>query len=70
MSTLPIQGDQITLVQAIKAVGLAGSGGQAKQLVRAGQVRVNGDVEVHPGRKLAIGDRVSVVGETEFTIER
>jgi ribosome-associated protein len=70
MTTLSIHGDQITLAQAIKAAGLVGSGGQAKQIVRAGQVNVNGTVETHPGRKLAVGDRVTVAGETEFTIGR
>ena len=36
MTTLTLQGDHITLAQAVKAAGLAGSGGQAKQLVRSG----------------------------------
>lgn len=68
MESFPISGEHITLAQAVKAVGLAGSGGQAKQLIRAGQVQVNGAVETQPGRKLVVGDRVAVAGETEFTI--
>ena len=70
MTTFPIHGDYITLAQAIKAVGLVGSGGEGKQLIRAGQVRVNDAVETQPGRKLVVGDRVAVAGETEFTIGR
>ncbi len=68
MESFPISGEHITLAQSVKAVGLAGSGGQAKQLIRAGQVQVNGAVETQPGRKLVVGDRVAVAGETEFTI--
>src|SRR6516162_1615867 len=45
MTPFPLQGDHITLAQAVKAVGLADSGGQAKQLVRSGAVQVNGTVE-------------------------
>jgi ribosome-associated protein len=57
METFVIQGDSITLAQAVKSVGLADSGGQAKHLVRSGKVTVNGAVEVQPGRKLHPGDR-------------
>ncbi|MFS8836671.1 RNA-binding S4 domain-containing protein [Synechococcus sp. WC101] len=41
---------------------LDGSGGQAKQLIQAGQVRVNGEVETRRGRKLRPGDEVAVGG--------
>ncbi len=57
MPTLALRGESITLAQAVKAAGLADSGGQAKHLVRAGGVRVNGVVETRPGRKLVRGDR-------------
>jgi ribosome-associated protein len=67
MNTLPLQGDHITLAHAVKAAGLAGSGGQAKLLVRGGAVTVNGAVETQPGRKLFAGDRFEVAGE-EWTV--
>ena len=35
-----------------------GSGGEAKLLIRAGQVRVNGVVEERPGAKIRVGDEV------------
>jgi ribosome-associated protein len=57
MTTLTLRGDHITLAQALKAVGLADSGGQAKHLVRDGTVTVNGVIETQPGRKLVAGDR-------------
>jgi len=48
----------------LKAAGVAGSGGEAKHLVLSGAVRVNGDVEVRRGRRLAGGDVVTVRGRT------
>ena len=63
-----LRGDYVTLAHAIKAVGLAGSGGEAKHLVRGGTMRVNGQVEVQPGRKLRAGDRFGMAGEGEWTI--
>ncbi len=70
MTSLPLRGDHITLAQAVKAAGLADTGGQAKHLVRAGSVTVNGSVETQPGRKLFPGDRFRVQGGMEWTISR
>jgi ribosome-associated protein len=68
MTTLPLQGDHITLAHALKAAGLADSGGQAKHLVRGGTVTVNGAVETRPGRKLVAGDRFAVAGGSEWSV--
>jgi ribosome-associated protein len=70
MSTLFLRDDFITLAKALKAAGLVGSGGQAKHLVRSGEVSVNGVVETQPGRKLVPGDRFQVSGETAWTVQR
>jgi ribosome-associated protein len=67
-STLPLRGEHITLAKAVKAVGLADTGGQAKFLVRGGTVTVNGSVETQPGRKLRAGDRFGTTGGPEWTI--
>jgi ribosome-associated protein len=56
-NTFLLRGEHVTLAQAVKAVGLAASGGEAKHLVRGGTLRVNGIIEVQPGRKLRAGDR-------------
>ncbi|HEV2745370.1 MAG TPA: RNA-binding S4 domain-containing protein [Rubrobacter sp.] len=53
----------ITLGQAVKASDLVGSGGEAKVLIQAGEVLVNGEVETRRGRKLAPGDVVEVGDE-------
>jgi ribosome-associated protein len=68
MPSLPLRGDHITLAQAVKVAGMAESGGQAKYLVRAGRVTVNGAVVTQPGRKLVAGDRFRVEDQPEWTI--
>lgn len=60
--------DIIKLDQYLKLMGIAQTGGQAKMLIQAGQVQVNGTVETRRGRKLVKGDRVSTMGET-FQVE-
>ena len=52
----------IKLDSFLKAVNVAGSGGEAKMLVADGQVLVNGELELRRGRKLRPGDRVEVAG--------
>ncbi len=64
----PNQKNPIKLDQFLKFVGIAQTGGQAKMLIQAGEVRVNGKLEIQRGRKLAEGDRVTTMGET-FTVE-
>ncbi len=53
----------ITLGQALKASDLVGSGGEAKVLIQAGEVLVNGEVETRRGRQLVPGDVVEVGDE-------
>jgi ribosome-associated protein len=65
---LPLKGELITLAQAVKVVGLATSGGQAKHLVRDGVFRVNGTVETQPGRKLRLGDRFGPLDGPEWLV--
>ena len=52
----------ITLGQFVKLAGMAGTGGDAKQLVVAGLVRVNAQVEKRRGHKLVPGDIVAAQG--------
>ena len=52
-----------TLGQALKVASLVGSGGEAKVLIQAGEVLVNGEVETRRGRKLGAGDVVEVGDE-------
>jgi len=54
----------IELCQLLKFAGLVGTGGEAKQVIGAGLVEVNGLVETRKGKKLNPGDRISFAGET------
>lgn len=58
----------IKLDQFLKYVGCVQTGGQAKILIKYGDVEVNGTVETRRGRKLVAGDRVTVEKET-FIVE-
>ncbi len=69
-TTLILQHEHITLAQALKAAGLASSGGVAKHLVRSGSVTVNGAAATQPGQKLGPGDRFRVGQGEEWTISR
>ena len=57
------------LDQFLKYQGWVESGGEAKQRIRSGEVRVNGVVETRRGKRLSAGDvielgeRRDVVGE-------
>ncbi len=57
----------ITLGQALKASDLVGSGGEAKVLIQAGEVLVNGEVETRRGRRLKSGDVVDI-GEDRLEV--
>jgi len=64
MEIIKLRDDYIKLSQALKAAGLAESGGDAKYAVLDGKVTVNGEVEYQRGKKLHAGDIVSYQGET------
>ena len=57
---VPIREPTIRLGQLLKLAGLAESGGEARELVREGAARVNGEVETRRGRQLHRGDLVEV----------
>ena len=46
------------LDQFLKWHNLVSSGGEAKYLIKSGNVKVNGEIEIRRGRKLNKGDKV------------
>lgn len=58
----------IKLDAFMKFASMAGSGGEAKQLIQDGQVLVNGEVCTMRGKKLRPGDTVSIGGEGEVKV--
>lgn len=59
---------RIELGPFLKRVGAVSTGGQAKLLIQAGSVTVNGATETRRRRKLVAGDRVAVQGRC-YTVE-
>ena len=57
-------GAAIKLGQFLKLANLIESGSEAKPLLAAGMVRVNGDVETRRGRQLQDGDVVAVAAQS------
>jgi len=60
----------IELCQLLKLGGMAESGGEAKHLIQAGLVQLNGEVETRRGKKLMPGDQVTFRGQTLVVKER
>ena len=50
----------IRLGQYLKLAGLVSTGGEAKQVIQNGQVRVNGEVEIRRKRMLRAGDQITL----------
>jgi ribosome-associated protein YbcJ (S4-like RNA binding protein) len=67
MNEIRLKQADITLAQALKAAGIAVTGGQAKHQIREGTIAVNGLIERRPGAKLVAGDRIQTNG-VEWTI--
>jgi ribosome-associated protein len=58
-----VRGEGIRLGQLLKLADVADSGGEAKDLLADGAVRVNGEVEGRRGRQLVVGDVVEAGGD-------
>ena len=70
IETVPITTEFIKLDSFIKFAGLTDTGGQAKELVLSGQVKVNGEVCTMRGKKLRPGDIVTTpdIPDLEFEV--
>jgi len=56
--TITIKGDFIKLQDLLKFAGAVDTGGVAKEVIQAGEVKVNGQVCTMRGKKLHSGDAV------------
>lgn len=52
----------------LKFAGVCATGGQAKFMIEDAQVSVNGEVCTMRGKKLRVGDTVSIVGGATYKI--
>jgi ribosome-associated protein len=64
---IPITGDSIRLGQLLKYASVVEDGADARAVVEAGEVQVNGEVDTRRGRQVRPGDTVTYAGET-FTV--
>lgn len=63
MTTFKIKGEFIELIQLLKVLGIAETGGHAKIIVEDGLVKLNGEIEFRKRAKLRVDDKVEVDGE-------
>lgn len=61
-SDFKIEGEYIELIQLLKAIGMASTGGHAKMIVDEEMVTRNGELETRKRAKLIVGDVVLVQG--------
>ncbi len=60
--TFELSGEYIELNQLLKLAGVCDSGGQGKQLVAEGRVKVDGQVELRKTNKIRVGQQVECAG--------
>lgn len=68
MEKILITTEFIKLDQFMKFTGEVETGGQAKDMILNGEVKVNGEIEERRGRKLYPGDKVEFLG-LSFEVE-
>ena len=64
MEKIHINTDFIKLDALLKFAGLCETGGEAKELIQGGAVKVNGEVCTMRGKKCRAGDTVELEGQT------
>jgi len=64
MKEVEISREPVELYKLLKFESMVSSGGEAKHVIAAGLVRVNGQVETRKRKKLVSGDVVEYLDET------
>lgn len=60
MRDVEITQEPVELYKILKFEGVASSGGEAKQVIDEGLVRVNGEVETRKRKKIFAGDTIEL----------
>ena len=63
---MKIDTEFIKLDSFLKLTSLVESGGQAKQFILDGLVKVNGQIEIRRGKKLYKGDKIEIFDNEEI----
>lgn len=64
MDTIQINTEFIKLDSLLKFAGMVETGGEAKELIQAGQVKLNGEICTMRGKKCVPGDEIELDGRT------
>ena len=64
MDTIQINTEFIKLDSLLKFAGMVETGGEAKELIQSGQVKLNGEVCTMRGKKCVPGDEIELDGRT------
>lgn len=64
VETIDINREPVELYKILKFEGLAGSGGEAKSIIAAGLIQVNGETETRKRRKIVSGDTITFGNQT------
>ena len=67
MKKILIHTEYIKLDQFLKWCGVAQTGGEATEMIRGGEISVNGQTETARGKKLYSGDVVNALG-TDYAV--
>ena len=71
MKTIYINSKDIKLDQFLKWANIAATGGEAKFLIQAGKIRVNGEIEYRRSHKISEGDLVTRIDTNKrFKVKR
>lgn len=63
MKTITIHTEYVKLQDLLKLANLVASGGEAKERIQGGEVKVNGEVCTMRGKKLRPGDQAELDGQ-------
>lgn len=63
MKTITIHTEYVKLQDLLKLANLVASGGEAKERIQGGEVKVNGEVCTMRGKKLRPGDQAELNGQ-------
>ena len=66
---IPIAGESIRLGQLLKYASVVEDGADARAVIEAGEVAVNGEVDTRRGRQVRPGDTVTYAGETFAVVD-
>lgn len=69
MKEIYISTEFIKLDQFLKYIGVAGTGGHSKEMIKEGEVKVNGEVTLERGKKIRNGDIVEIAGEGSYIVK-